>query len=81
MDAQEIEKKVKWIVSDKLGIDESEVVPEAKFTNDLGADSLDAVELLMEFEKEFNIRIPDDDAEKFKTVGAVLEYLNSNLKK
>jgi acyl carrier protein len=60
----DIEPRVKAIIVDKLGVDESEVAPEASFTNDLGADSLDTVELIMEFEKEFNIAIPDDQAEK-----------------
>ena len=65
----EIESKVKAIIVDKLGVDEAEVKPEASFTNDLGADSLDTVELIMEFEKEFSISIPDDKAEKIATVG------------
>ena len=65
----EIESKVKAIIVDKLGVDEAEVKPEASFTNDLGADSLDTVELIMEFEKEFGISIPDDKAEKIGTVG------------
>lgn len=60
----DITSRVKAIIVDKLGVDESEVTPEASFTNDLGADSLDTVELIMEFEKEFNIGIPDDQAEK-----------------
>ena len=65
----EIESKVKAIIVDKLGVDEAEVVATASFTNDLGADSLDTVELIMEFEKEFGINIPDDQAEKITTVG------------
>ena len=65
----EIAEKVQAIIVDKLGVDESEVTPEASFTNDLGADSLDTVELIMEFEKEFDISIPDDQAEKIQTVG------------
>ena len=65
----EIASRVKAIVVDKLGVEESEVTPEASFTNDLGADSLDTVELIMEFEKEFGITIPDDQAEKIGTVG------------
>ena len=65
----EIESKVKAIIVDKLGVDEAEVKAEASFTNDLGADSLDTVELIMEFEKEFGISIPDDKAEKIATVG------------
>ena len=64
----EIAAKVKSIIVDKLGVEESAVVPEASFTNDLGADSLDTVELIMDFEKEFNITIPDEDAEKITTV-------------
>lgn len=65
---------------DKLGVDESEVTPEASFTNDLGADSLDTVELIMEFEKEFNISIPDDQAENIQTVGQAISYLEANAK-
>ena len=64
----EIESKVVAIIVDKLGVEEAEVKPEASFTNDLGADSLDTVELIMEFEKEFGISIPDDKAEKIATV-------------
>ena len=73
--AQELEAKIKTIIVDKLGVDESEVTPEANFTNDLGADSLDTVELIMEFEKEFNITIPDQDAENISTVGAAYAYM------
>jgi acyl carrier protein len=72
--------KVIAIIVDKLGVDESEVTAEASFTNDLGADSLDTVELIMEFEKEFNIAIPDDQAEKIGTVGQAVEYIESNAK-
>ena len=72
--------KVKAIIIDKLGVDESEVTPEASFTNDLGADSLDTVELIMEFEKEFNIAIPDDQAEKINTVGEAIAYIAENAK-
>lgn len=68
------------IIVDKLGVDEGEVSPEASFTNDLGADSLDTVELIMEFEKEFNIAIPDDQAEKIATVGQAIEYIEENAK-
>ncbi len=68
------------IIVDKLGVDEGEVTPEASFTNDLGADSLDTVELIMEFEKEFNIAIPDDQAEKIGTVGEAIEYIEKNAK-
>jgi acyl carrier protein len=76
----EIAKKVRTIIVDKLGVDENEVTPEASFTNDLGADSLDTVELIMEFEKEFNIAIPDDQAEKISTVGDAIKYIEDNTK-
>ena len=76
----EIESKVKEIIADKLGIDEADVKPEASFTNDLGADSLDTVELIMEFEKSFNITIPDDQAEKITTVGDAIAYIEENKK-
>ncbi|MCU0429277.1 MAG: acyl carrier protein [Cytophagaceae bacterium] len=76
----EIASKVKSIIVDKLGVEESEVTPEASFTNDLGADSLDTVELIMEFEKEFNISIPDEQAENIQTVGQAVEYLEKNVK-
>ena len=77
----EIAQKVKKIIIDKLGVEESEVTPEASFTNDLGADSLDTVELIMEFEKEFNLSIPDDQAENSATVGQAISYLEENVKK
>lgn len=70
-----IKERVTKIIVDKLGVDGSEVNLDASFTNDLGADSLDTVELIMEFEKEFNINIPDEDAEEILTVGAAVEYL------
>ena len=70
--------KVKAIIVDKLGVDESEVTLEASFTNDLGADSLDTVELIMEFEKEFDLAIPDDQAEKIATVGEAIKYIEEN---
>ena len=76
----EITQKVKSIIVDKLGVEESEVTPEASFTNDLGADSLDTVELIMEFEKEFNIGIPDDQAESIGTVGEAIKYIEDNAK-
>ena len=76
----EIESRVKAIIVDKLGVDESEVKPEASFTNDLGADSLDTVELIMEFEKEFQISIPDDKAEKIGTVADAIAYIEENQK-
>ncbi len=74
----EIAKKVTGIIIDKLGVEESEVTKEASFANDLGADSLDTVELIMEFEKEFNISIPDEAAEKIVTVGNAIDYLVEN---
>ena len=76
----DIASKVKAISVDKLGVDENEVTPEASFTNDLGADSLDTVELIMEFEKEFDIAIPDDQAEKIGTVGDAIAYIENNTK-
>ena len=76
----EIAEKVKSIIVDKLGVEMSEVTPEASFANDLGADSLDTVELIMEFEKEFNISIPDEAAEKIVTVGDAIKYLEENKK-
>lgn len=76
----DISTRVKAIIVDKLGVDEKEVTPEASFTNDLGADSLDTVELIMEFEKEFNIAIPDDQAEKIGTVGDAIAYIENNNK-
>jgi acyl carrier protein len=75
----DVEKKVKEIIVSKLGVDEAQITHEASFTNDLGADSLDTVELVMEFEKAFNIQIPDEDAEKISTVGDAINYLNSKL--
>jgi acyl carrier protein len=75
-----VEQKIKAIIIDKLGVDENEVTLEASFTNDLGADSLDTVELIMEFEKEFNIAIPDDQAEKISTVGEAIKYIEDNTK-
>ena len=76
----DIATRVKKIIVDKLGVDEAEVTNEASFTNDLGADSLDTVELIMEFEKEFNIAIPDDQAEKIATVGDAVSYIEGNAK-
>ena len=76
----DITASVKSIIVDKLGVDENEVTMEASFTNDLGADSLDTVELIMEFEKEFNIAIPDDQAEKIATVGDAVKYIEDNAK-
>ena len=77
----DIATRVKKIIVDKLGVDEAEVTNEASFTNDLGADSLDTVELIMEFEKEFNLPIPDDEAEKISTVGLAIEYLEKHIGK
>lgn len=74
----DIKSKVISIIVDKLGVEESEVTHEASFTNDLGADSLDTVELIMEFEKEFNIAIPDDQAENIQTVGDAIAYIEEN---
>ncbi|HNV50268.1 MAG: acyl carrier protein [Bacteroidales bacterium] len=76
----DIATRVKAIIVDKLGVDENEVTLQANFTNDLGADSLDTVELIMEFEKEFNIAIPDDQAEKIGTVGDAIAYIENNAK-
>ena len=76
----ELESKVKAIIVDKLGVDEAEVVPTASFTNDLGADSLDTVELIMEFEFAFGINIPDDQAEKITTVADAINYIEANTK-
>ena len=76
----EVAEKVKNIIVDKLSVEESEVTNEASFTNDLGADSLDTVELIMEFEKEFGISIPDDQAEKIQTVGDAISYIEANAK-
>jgi acyl carrier protein len=74
-----LEQKVKEIIVDQLGVDESEVVESAHFIEDLGADSLDTVELVMAFEEEFNIEIPDDDAEKITTVGSAIKYLKDKV--
>lgn len=74
----DVKSKVISIIVDKLGVEESEVSNEASFTNDLGADSLDTVELIMEFEKEFNIAIPDDQAENIQTVGDAISYIEEN---
>ena len=77
MTTAEIEAKVKAIIVDKVGVDENEVKSEASFANDLGADSLDTVELIMEFEKVFSISIPDDQAEKISTVGDAIAYITN----
>ena len=78
---EDITSKVKAIIVDKLGVDESEVIESASFTNDLGADSLDTVELIMEFENTFGITIPDDVAEKISTVKDAVEYISQNVQK
>jgi len=75
-----IAERVNKIIIDKLGVDETEVTTEASFTNDLGADSLDTVELIMEFEKEFDLSIPDEQAENIQTVGQAVSYLESQIK-
>ena len=76
----EVAEKVKAIIVDKLGVEASEVTETASFTNDLGADSLDTVELIMEFEKEFGMSIPDDQAEKISTVGDAIAYVEQHVK-
>ena len=73
----DIENKVKQAIVDKLGVEESKVTIEASFINDLGADSLDTVELVMKFEEDFDIKIPDEDAEKIQSVGDAIEYIKS----
>ena len=74
----EIAERVTAIIVDKLGVNETEVKPEATFAQDLGADSLDTVEFIMEFEKEFGLQIPDDQAEKIQTVGDAIAYIEAN---
>ena len=74
-----VAERVKKIIVDKLGVDENEIAPEATFIQDLGADSLDTVELIMEFEKEFDVSIPDEQAENIQTVGQAIAYLESQL--
>ena len=80
MEKAEISEKVKAIIVDKLGVEASEVTPEASFSNDLGADSLDTVELIMELEKEFGISVPEDQADKLQTVADVEIYIAANTK-
>ena len=75
----DIKERVVSIIVDKLGVNPEDVVETASFTNDLGADSLDTVELIMDFEKEFNVTIPDDQAEKISTVGDALKYIEDNI--
>ncbi len=76
-----VAEKVKKMIVEQLGVSESEVVPEAKFIDDLGADSLDIVELVMALEDEYGIEIPDEDAEKIETVGDALKYIEEHMKK
>lgn len=76
----DVANKVKEIIVERLGVDESEVVPTASFTNDLGADSLDTVDLIMEFEREFNLTIPEDNTEDFSTVGDAIEFIEAQNK-
>jgi acyl carrier protein len=78
-DTASVADRVKKIIVDKLGVDEAEVTPEANFIQDLGADSLDTVELIMEFEKEFEVSIPDEQAEKITTVGQAVDFLVANV--
>ncbi len=80
MSTAEVEEKVKAIIVEKLGVEESEVTLDASFTNDLGADSLDTVELIMEFEKAFGTEIPEDKAESITTVGEAIDFLTANAK-
>ena len=80
MTTEEISAKVYAIIADKLGVEPSEITNEASFTNDLGADSLDTVELIMEFEKVFELQIPDEKAETIQTVGDAISYIEANLK-
>lgn len=75
IDVQSVEKKVVEIISEQMGVDKSEITRETSFINDLNADSLDTVELVMEFEDEFNMSIPDEEAEKIQTVGAAVDYI------
>ena len=79
--SEEITQKVKQIIVNKLGVEESQITDTASFTNDLGADSLDTVELVMEFEKEFDLTIADEDAEKITTVGDAVTYISANINK
>ncbi len=81
MSVENVQERVKNIIMEKLGVDADEVKPEAQFVNDLGADSLDTVEIVMALEEEFDIEIPDEKAEKIKTVGEVISYIEENAKK
>lgn len=80
MDQAKLEQEVKKIIVEQLGVDESQVTTDAHFIDDLGADSLDTVELIMSLEEKFGIKIPDEDAEKLDTVGKALEYIKSHIK-
>ncbi|MDD2773642.1 MAG: acyl carrier protein [Elusimicrobiales bacterium] len=81
MAVEKVEERIKNIIVEQLGVDPAEVKPEAQFVNDLGADSLDTVELIMALEEEFDMEIPDEQAEKIKTVGEALSYISANAKK
>ncbi len=81
MSVENVQERVKNIIVEQLGVDADQVKPEAQFVNDLGADSLDTVELIMALEEEFDIEIPDDKAEKIKTVGEAVDYIQENAKK
>jgi acyl carrier protein len=78
---QDVEKRVNSILTEKLGVPDSQITPDASFVKDLGIDSLDYAELVMEFEQTFDIKIPDDDAEKMQTIGQAVSYIQSKLKK
>ena len=78
MPSPEMEARLKKIVAEQLGVDESKIVPSARFTDDLNADSLDLVEMIMSLEEEFGVEIPDEDAEKILTVGDAIEYIDSH---
>ena len=78
MTTKSVEERVKEIIGEQLGVEENEVTPNAKFIEDLGADSLDTVELVMAFEEEFDLEIPDEDAEKITTVGDAVQYIKDN---
>ena len=79
--SENIQERVKNIIVEQLGVEADQVKPEAQFVNDLGADSLDTVELIMALDEEFDIEIPDEKAEKIKTVGEAIEYIEANAKK
>ena len=81
MDMKQLEEKVKDIIVEELGVERDKLTPEASFMEDLGADSLDTVELVMAFEKEFDIDIPDEEAEKLRTVGQAMQYLHDKMGK